>query len=105
MPSSARRLDGGEETALKTIRAWGYLLSLGILNVIDIVNPSHIILGGPLARFFPYARESLDLLQKTDPFPGALSVRLTPSSFKEDACVMGGAATVYDSLFRVTRPG
>jgi predicted NBD/HSP70 family sugar kinase len=97
------QLDRGEPVALKTISEWASMLSLGIVSIIDLLNPSHIILGGPLARFFPSVQRPLSLLLQSDLFPGAKAVQLTQSRFKEDACAMGAAALVYESLFRVVQ--
>ena len=105
LPAFCAGLEKGEAAAVRAISQWGNMLSLGILSIIDLVNPSHIVLGGPLAKFFPFAKKSLALLLQEDPFPGARSVQLVQSRFNEDACVMGAAATVYESLFRVDHPG
>jgi predicted NBD/HSP70 family sugar kinase len=98
------RLEMGDGAALRAISLWANRLALGIVGIIDIVNPSHIVLGGPLAIFYRQAQEAYSLLREVDPFPGAKSVQLLQSRFNEDACVMGGAAIVYESLFRVDQP-
>jgi predicted NBD/HSP70 family sugar kinase len=98
------RLETADVAAMKAISLWANRLALGIVSIIDIVNPSHIILGGPLSKFFRFAQESYLLLLAEDPFPGAKSVKLVQSRFNEDACVMGAAAIVYESLFRVDQP-
>jgi predicted NBD/HSP70 family sugar kinase len=98
-----QQVDRGEPAAIKTISLWANMLALGILNIIDVLNPSHIILGGPLARFYNYVQQPLFLLQQRDYFPSANNVQLIQSRFKEDACAMGAAALVYESLFRVVQ--
>jgi predicted NBD/HSP70 family sugar kinase len=99
-----KQLEMGDAAALRAVSQWGKMLSMGILTIIDIVNPSHIVLGGPLAKLFPFAQKSFSLLLPMDPFPGARSVQFIQSRFNEDACVMGAAAIVYESLFRVDQP-
>jgi predicted NBD/HSP70 family sugar kinase len=96
-----QELEKGAPAAKEAIAWWANLLAVGIQNIIDLLNPSHIILGGPLARFHSYLRRPLSLLQERDFFPGASAVQVTQSRFKEDACAMGAVALVYESLFRV----
>lgn len=99
------RVDKGEPAAVQTITCWAGMVALGLVNIIDLINPSHIILGGPLSRFYQHVQKPLAVLSDRDPFPGAKSVQLLQSRFGEDACVMGAAAIVYESLFKVNQPG
>jgi predicted NBD/HSP70 family sugar kinase len=92
----------GDPIALEALRETGTYLGIGIANLVNMLNPALVAFGGSLSRahefLLPVAREVVrrqamaDLSQTT---------RLVVSSFRQDACVIGGVALVlHDILSR-----
>lgn len=98
--------DEGDTLARETLAEAGRYLGLAIGNLVNLLNPSMVVVGGgttraghmlmnPLretvmARALPSLRERVQILQ-------------TPLG--EDSCPLGGAALVIEELFRVPSVG
>ena len=92
----------GDAVVLEALRQTGVYLGLGIANLVNLLNPGLVAFGGrlslahefllPVAREVVQQRAMADLSQTT---------RIVVSSFRQDACVMGGVALVlHDILSR-----
>lgn len=87
---------------------WAEILGWAIINLVNILNPEQIVIGGPLSALLPYVKNQLDAMLR-DCVPGDGSngffsnpnSRLEASTFGEDASAVGGAVLVYQSLFQV----
>jgi glucokinase-like ROK family protein len=89
----------GEPAVLEVFADVGRYLGIGVANLINAFNPSLVVLGGVLGLASPF------ILPRTqqEVYSRALatvreSVRITTSTFKLDACVMGGAALILRSI-------
>jgi len=96
----------GDSLARETLQEAGRYLGLAVGNVINLLNPAMVIIGGgtsaagelimaplreaAMSRALPALRERVQLLQ-------------TPLG--EDSCPLGGAALVIEELFRVPSVG
>lgn len=89
----------GEPAVLAALDEVGRYLGIGIANLVNVLNPSLVVLGGVLSLagmyILPRAQQELDAraLAAT-----RKSVRLVLSEFKFDACVVGGAALILRSI-------
>jgi predicted NBD/HSP70 family sugar kinase len=93
-PSSTKRL----ETILMD---WADVLSAGLLNAIHMLDPGHIMLGGPTALLYPKVESRVLATLRRSLLPGleVPRIRLAGSSSSE---VSGGAAAyIRQDLFRV----
>ncbi len=88
-----------DAAVLKILNEVGRYLGLGIANLINMLNPSLIVLGGVLSLAAPYilprAREEVSLHALVQPRKG---VEIIVSAFKFDACVMGGVSLILHKI-------
>lgn len=98
--------DDGDALARETLSEAGRYLGLAIGNLVNLLNPTMVVVGGgtsragnlllhplreaALARALPSLKERIQILQ-------------TPLG--EDSCPLGGAALVIEELFRVPTVG
>ncbi|MBE9168594.1 ROK family transcriptional regulator [Pleurocapsales cyanobacterium LEGE 06147] len=101
-------LKRGDAIAHSLVSQWAYRLGKGLINILDILNPEQVIVGGPLTVLLPYVKNQLNqMLEQELPRNGQAGFFSTPhscwqiSEFGEDASVIGGAVLVYQSLFQV----
>ena len=93
---------GGDAVGLRALQETGVYLGVGIANLINIFNPSAIALGGMLSLaeefLMPVVRQVvLERAMKES----REAAQILVSTFKSDACVMGGVALVlHDILSR-----
>jgi predicted NBD/HSP70 family sugar kinase len=89
----------GEPAVLRSLDEVGRYLGIGIANLVNVLNPSLVVLGGVLSLAGPYllprAQKELDAraLAAT-----RRSVKIVLSAFKFDACVMGGIALTLRAI-------
>jgi len=103
MQTVLQAAQAGDEVALEALHETGVYLGIGIANLVNIFNPSLVVLGGtlslahefllPVARQVTQERAMRELRQ---------AARIVVSAFKADACVMGGVALVLHGL--LSRP-
>ena len=89
----------GEPAVLSSLDEVGRYLGIGIANLVNVLNPSLVVLGGVLSLAGPYilprAQQELDsrALAAT-----RRSVKIVLSAFKFDACVVGGVALTLRAI-------
>jgi len=89
----------GEPAVLSALDEVGRYLGIGIANLVNVLNPSLVVLGGVLslagAYVLPRAQQELDARAL-----GATrrSVQVVLSAYKFDACVVGGVALILRAL-------
>ena len=103
MQTVLQAAQAGDDVALEALHETGMYLGIGIANLVNIFNPSLVVLGGtlslahefllPVARQVAQERAMRELRQ---------AARIVVSAFKADACVMGGVALVLHGL--LSRP-
>lgn len=86
-----------EKVVLGTAGYYG----IGIANVINLMNPEHVILSGPL--FYEqksYFKTIVDAAKQYIFHPYKNTVTFTKGKLKEDAVAIGAAAMMFDSFFK-----
>lgn len=89
----------GEPAVLSALSDVGRYLGIGIANLVNVLNPSLVVLGGVLSLAGPYilprAQQELDsrALAAT-----RRDVKIILSAFKFDACVVGGVALTLRAI-------
>jgi predicted NBD/HSP70 family sugar kinase len=83
------------------LQDWADVLSAGLLNAIHIIDPGHIMIGGPMAALYPRVEERILETLKNSILPGleVPPIRLASSSANEVA--KGAAAYLRQDLFRL----
>ncbi len=82
-------------TAFESVAEW---LGLGLVNLVNILNPQSIVLGGHLGTVYAVAGERVDS-QLDGALPGARDlVRVTSSQLGSDATLIGAAEVAFASL-------
>ena len=91
--AAARR---GEQKALEALRATADYLALGIANLISVLDPEIVILGGGLMQAADLMLDRIrsQALQWTQPIAAA-NVRIEKSALGEDAALLGAARLAW----------
>jgi predicted NBD/HSP70 family sugar kinase len=82
-----------------TLIEWASILSVGILNLIHVLNPEHIVVGGPLAVFFPRVRDSVEAMLRPNLLHGLKLPPIEVAGFDADTVAIGAAGAMRDDLF------
>lgn len=91
----------GDTLARETLGEAGRYLGLGIGNLINLLNPAMVVVGGGTSRAGELLLEPLRTTALARTLP-ALRERfqIVRSTLGEDSCPLGGAALVIEELFR-----
>lgn len=92
MPNPGRAL----ETTLDT---WAAVISVGLLNLIHILNPARIVLGGPLAVLFPRVQNTVEAVLGANLLHGLTLPPIEVAGSEADTVARGAAGTVRDGIF------
>ena len=87
----------GDELALEAFRRMGVYLGIGMANLINILNPEMIVIGGGVvsawALFAQYMRR--EIAERAFPVP-AMEVKVVPGECGDDAGVLGAAHQAFN---------
>jgi N-acetylglucosamine repressor len=90
----------GEETARNTLQETGRILGIGLINLIHLLNPDRIILGGGVMQSAPYLlpplREEIEERALTNE---ASRTEIIISELGERATALGAVALLLEELF------
>ena len=97
----------GDSVAIEALNEAGQAMGIGVANVINIFNPSLVVIGGPLSAvgqfMLPGIQESID--RHTLP-EIRQEIQIALSASGPDASVIGAVATVVEAIFsKPTRSG
>ena len=96
----------GDDRVLEIVRQAGSYVGVAASHIVNILNPSHIVVGGELARLGPALLAAIDVSLKAHSMPvsyGAVDVR--PAALSEDmGAALGAAALVIDKVFEAAAP-
>jgi predicted NBD/HSP70 family sugar kinase len=83
---------GGDARSLRALEHVGHWLGAGLAGLVNVLNPRVVVLGGLLARVYPFAHRVIEaqLDRMTLAGPRGL-VRVTPAELGMDALLIGGA--------------
>jgi predicted NBD/HSP70 family sugar kinase len=83
----------------RQLREWGDILAVGLLNLTHILNPSRIVIGGPLASLFPLVQGTIEENLKSHLLHGLERAVLDVAGHTDDAVAIGAAGRCRDELF------
>ncbi|KQW72391.1 hypothetical protein ASD03_32055 [Ensifer sp. Root127] len=78
---------------------WGAALATGFLNLIHILDPKTIVLGGPLAVLYPRVASRVEALVAGNLVHGFEVPPISVAKFGGDGAAIGAAALLRESLF------
>lgn len=91
--------DAGDTSAIEALTETGWLMGLGVANLVNTFNPEMVVLGGPLSTAARYLLPVVEeVVQKTTMSEIGRRVRILSSAFGADASLMGAAALVVETI-------
>jgi predicted NBD/HSP70 family sugar kinase len=89
----------GSPTALAALEHVGRWLGIGIGNVVNLLNPRVVVLGGLHARTYPFVRDVLEAELAAHSLAAPRSqVRVVPAELGIDAPLVGAAELAFEPL-------
>lgn len=89
----------GVPAALEALAVEARWLGIGLSGLINVLNPSMVVLGGLFGRLHPLIAEQLDDEIARRALPSARAqVRVVPSSIGADAVLLGAAELAFEAL-------
>ncbi len=89
----------GDPAALDAFAANGRWLGIGLAGIINVLNPSLVLLGGRLTASYPFVRATLEAeLDRRVLRASRRLVRVVPTSLGNDAPLLGAAELAFGSL-------
>lgn len=89
----------GSSVALEAFAETGRWLGIGLAGIINILNPRLVLLGGRLARSYPYSRSALEAeLDHRVLRASRQLVRVMPAALGPDAPLLGAGELAFEPL-------
>ena len=80
----------------KIVDEWLDDLSIGICNVVKIINPSLIVLGGGVGVYLDYFKKKLfDRLNLKLPFDIVKDLKIEKAIYQDDSALIGGSCLIF----------
>jgi predicted NBD/HSP70 family sugar kinase len=94
-----RAAETGEPAAVRSVRALGRWLGIGMAGLVNTFDPRVVVLGGLFARLPSLARETVDAELAARVMPVARDpVRIVASALGDDAPLLGAAERAFEPL-------
>lgn len=80
----------------KVVDEWLDDLSIGIGNIVKIINPSMIVFGGGLGNYVDYFKKGLlERLSKELPFDIVNDLKIERAKYDDDSAIVGGSYLIF----------
>ena len=90
----------GDALTLQLLKKEGFYLGVAVSDILNILNPELVIIGGEMALAKEFFFDTLLETAKTHSMEACLKgVKIIPSTFDENSGVIGAAAMVIQSIF------
>jgi glucokinase-like ROK family protein len=91
-----------DRLAIEAVRETGRYLGMGVISLVNLLNPQFIIIGGRISRVAQILIQPIKemVLRYALPIP-AQRVKILPAHFGEDAGVIGAATLVLQDVFEL----
>ena len=93
------RIEKPTQRFTKVLNEWAEVLAAGLLNLIHILDPQRIVLGGPLAVLYPLVEQRVKTALALHLVHGFTVPPITVAGFGADIAAIGAAAVVREALF------
>lgn len=94
-------LAAGEAPALSTVADWGRFLGRGLATLISVLNPSVIVLGGPVAALHHHAASNLRASLERHLLPRHPLPDIVLSPLGMEAPAIGAASMLHQAMFSI----
>ncbi|MFH1544700.1 MAG: ROK family protein [archaeon] len=98
-PLSPKKIDEaearGDKVAREILKETGYYFGVGLANLVNVLNPDAIIVGGGIGKSKVIVKEGINVMKKRSFKQAWKKVKVIKSKFKNRAGVIGGAALVF----------
>lgn len=85
-----------KENYQKVVNEWLDDLSIGVADIVKIINPSMIVFGGGLGAYVEYFKKGLvDRLNKELPFDVVKDLKISKSYYNDDSGIVGGSYLIF----------
>ena len=93
--------DRGEVRALAAISTVGHWLGIGLVGLVNLLNPSGIAFGGLYARLYPYVHEIVSSIVAERAIPASRAVvEFMPAALGPDSALLGAAELAFAPTLR-----
>jgi predicted NBD/HSP70 family sugar kinase len=89
---------GGHRRAQAALRRVGTWLGVGVGNLVNVVNPEMVVMGGPLREVFAYTQDRVEAELAHALTAPRSQVRLVPAGLGHDSALIGAAETAFGDL-------
>lgn len=88
----------GDELALEVFRRMGVYLGIGLANLINILNPEMIVIGGGVANGWSLFAKHMnhEVAERAFPLPAA-EIKIVPAECGDDAGLLGAARLAFSA--------
>jgi predicted NBD/HSP70 family sugar kinase len=93
------RIEKPNRQLTKLLNEWSDVLAAGLLNLIHILDPRRIVLGGPLAVLYPLVDERVNAALARHLVHGFKVPSISVAGFGADIAAIGAAAVIRETLF------
>jgi predicted NBD/HSP70 family sugar kinase len=91
--------EAGDATALDAFNDTAHWLGIGLAGIVNVLNPSLVLLGGRLTASYPFVRSTLEAeLDRRVLRASRRLVRVVPTSLGDDAPLLGAAELAFGPL-------
>lgn len=103
VPLVVEAAQNGDRVARQALEDTGRYLGIGLANLINALNPQRVVLGGIMSLARDFLLPSLEAVVQERALRWSRdAAKIVFATYGEDACVMGGIATVYHHI--LSRP-
>lgn len=99
-PELLSRLETGDEVAISLLEESGRIFGIGLANLLNVLHPEKVILGGPVVEAHPVFFETAveEALRRTYYYPDSYRVEFGRGELGESAIAVGAAVMVTNRL-------
>ncbi|MBN1139099.1 MAG: ROK family transcriptional regulator [Anaerolineae bacterium] len=99
MPIIVQAADAGDAEAREALGETGYLIGLGVANLVNIFNPELVVLGGPATVAGKYFLPAIEQAVRKTALPEiGQQAQIVLSAFGPDTSLIGAAALVVEAV-------
>ena len=86
----------GDALVVQALHETGRWLGVGIANLINVINPEILVLGGSLTAAYPYLQEAIEAEVSHRALRWQREhCKILLARYREDACLIGAVATIF----------
>ena len=96
----------GDKFAIQIIQKTGYYLGLGLVNLVNLLNPEVIVIGGDISQVADILLKPVkEVVSSRALSAPAQRVKIIASHFGKDAGILGAATLFLESVFQIPEAG